>query len=310
MPKEALLQDAISERGRMAMIKEFGTKEDQKAWKEAGNEGFYEQFQDFLDKTDSINFWTYMALKIMDPDDALIDSDDGWREIAKVFLLPLLQLVVPLMIIYENLYNSDEGIDWSTNGICPAENKPFHRFIAAVFMLYSLWSLIDSFDYGGAVYLMQKAAFVYRHTGVGPSLWFCVGFFAQAFCGVVLILSLYLQMAVCTTVLDMCFACFGINFLLDVDDEWVSQKMYYKHCKSRKRLFRRWRDACNAGSAGHPRSWLRRNISWITRKSVKITKYTVACCGYFMCVFTVVCNYTPIAAWTTASSSDNDYDYS
>eukprot|EP00928_Gymnodinium_smaydae_P074192 TRINITY_DN57258_c0_g1_i1.p1 TRINITY_DN57258_c0_g1~~TRINITY_DN57258_c0_g1_i1.p1 ORF type:complete len:337 (+),score=59.34 TRINITY_DN57258_c0_g1_i1:134-1012(+) len=291
------------------MSKEFGCKADEKKWKEDGEYGEYDQFQDFLDKTDCINFWTYMALKIMDPNDSLVDSDDGWREIAKTFLLPLLQLVVPIMIMYENLYNSDEGIDWSTNGICPAENKPFNRVIAAVFMLYSLWSLIDSFDYGGGLYLMQKAAFVYKHTGVGPSLWFSIGFFAQAFCGIVLILSLYLQMSVCTTILDMCFACFGINFLLDVDDEWVSQKMYLKHCKTRKWLFRHWRDAQDAGSVTHSQGWFQRNSVVIARTVINLTKSTVAFCGYFMCVFTVACNYTPIAAWTTSSSSANDYDY-
>mmetsp|Transcript_51624 Transcript_51624/g.95564 ORF Transcript_51624/g.95564 Transcript_51624/m.95564 type:complete len:291 (+) Transcript_51624:44-916(+) len=286
MSSRELMGDELLKEVKKKLKKHFGTKEQDQAWK---NSGDYPELQDFLDDIDCFNTYTYFAFIIAHP--KLSIWHEPWRVKAKLIMLPILQFVVPVLILKEQL----RDYDWDESGVCPDQGNLTFRICGASFMLYSVWSVLEAVSAGCSRPLMRMASEYYQITGLFSGwILYAISFCVQVYCGIVLLFCLYFLMGSSTGIMDLCYNCFGINFLLDIDDEWVTTAMNNKGMKGAEAQFRNWRDAGGrtdteileaASSMRRPR----KHIVKVNRLFIRGAIYIVAFLGYGLTLFFFGC---------------------
>lgn len=283
-----MLTDVNSVKDKLA--ENYGTKEDDKKLK-AGEA--YPQMTEFMDKIDCINFYVFATLLL---ERQGLNAFKRWRFLAKVMFLPIIQVVVPILIMQASYGTEDD--DGYEIGICPNDPSTFHRFIGLAFMIYSVWGTIDGMMDGASTAIIEESCKYYKLTGIRPDWKFMVGYIVHVVISIVCLFTLYLTMAASTSVMSLCYNCFGITFLLGIDDEWVSGPQSERAMQMITMKFRFWRDIHQRqpkvleDSVGKDIQ-IRRRIVDAFRNFHKLSLYLVSFTGYSLALFFFGCD----AAW-------------
>merc|ERR1712054_287777 len=138
---------------------------------------------------------------------------------------------------------------FNVNGYCCNHINYVFRFTGFVTFMYSGWQIIDGCDDASSKFFLRRATAHWSLTGAPyafKEMWmFYVCFASQTICSLLLLVLTYIiYTSTCDTPLDLLMNCVAINFVLDVDAEWVTDKQQAMAQESAKFLFKRWRDAC------------------------------------------------------------------
>lgn len=221
----SLLQELNDSKERL--IEEFGTAEDDELDENP-------KLALLLDVCEEMDFYDYMALMRTDPTQGITRT----RTWVKMMLLPIIQLVLPLVLIQHEY----ELIDWEKESICPARKDLVYRGCGFIMMIYSVWQINESLDKPTSMFLTKFLIKRWSITGSSPDLWFACGFWVQWIGSIAIQVALYSLLRSTDRVLDMVKDCLALNFLLSVDNEWVDARHKEKGKKAAVRLFKALRD--------------------------------------------------------------------
>lgn len=213
----------------------MGTKDD-----DALGDDKNEKLQAYLEQIGDVNFYTYTALMVIDPDAGF----ETIRSQMKMVLLPMFQLLVPFGMSWFFFVTQDMIAD---NGWCSNHDGYIFRFTGFVTFLYSAWQIIDGAEDQAALFYLRQAVEHWALTGSTFSwraIWmFNVGIGSQQICSVLILVLTYITFTTqCDTPLDLLMNCVAVNFVLDVDAEWMGDKQQGKSADSAVCLFKYWRD--------------------------------------------------------------------
>jgi len=218
-----------------AIAEQYGTKEDDKLETNQKLDDFIEEFGD-------VNFYVCSTLLLLDP----VQEFETFRSQLKLVLLPLFQITVPFAMIWFFVVQKDMITD---NGYCCNHTNIIFRFTGFVTFMYSAWQIIDGSDDVASKFFMKKAAKQWALTGQGLSgsatLMFYLGHASQQICCMLLLVLTYIIYTTqCDTPLDLLMNCVAINFVLDIDTEWMDDGKQAKSKVAATYLFKTWRDEC------------------------------------------------------------------
>jgi hypothetical protein len=201
-----------------------------------------EKLKGFIEDIGDPNFYTCTTLLVLDP----TKEFDSIRANLKMFLLPMFQILVPFGMSWYFLV--DEQL-LAKNGVCCNNADKIFRFTGFVTFMYSGWQIIDGCDDASAKTLVAKSVKMWSLTGHSEDLKAAVMFYlsygSQQLCSFLLLVVTYvIYTSQCDTPLDLLMNCVAINFVLDVDSEWVDDSAKDKGKESAKWLFKHWRDRC------------------------------------------------------------------
>lgn len=198
------------------------------------------KLDEFLDTMKDLNFYDYLALMKVDPNQDI----ESWRSYAKMFMLPLMQCIAPVILILHRLPNGTIAFekDLGDQGICPNDDSITFRGLGLVLIVYSVWQIVDGALEGPTILLSQTSARHFATTSIFPRIYFTFGFWVQWFCGLTLMVALYVLLCSSDDPLDIVMNCVALNFLLDVDNEWVTGTNQAKGEKAAEYLFKDLRD--------------------------------------------------------------------
>jgi hypothetical protein len=220
---------------------DYGTAEDDKLDKNPKLDDFIETFGD-------ANFYTCMNLLVLDPNQEFASM----RSNLKMFFLPCFQILVPLGIVWFFLVE-EEMI--ATNGYCCDNSDLIFRFTGFVTFMYSGWQIIDGCDDASSKFFLKKSVNQWALTGqpiAFKATWmFVFAHGSQIACSTLLLIATYvIYTTQCDTPLDLLMNCVAINFVLDIDSEWMDAGKQDKSQKSAEFLFKTFRDACKDDEQG------------------------------------------------------------
>jgi hypothetical protein len=231
---------------------EFGSKADDKLENN-------HKIDAFLEEVGDITYYPCGVLLLLDP----CREFNSFRSKLKLFLLPSFQLLVPsgmlwYFLVYQDLFH--------TNGICVNETNKIFRFVGCVTFLYSGWQIIDGCDDAASKTLLHYSVRHWSLTGHGESLratfLFFLCNFSQQMCSLfILFLTYVIFTTQCDTPLDLLMNCVALNFVFDIDVEWMTDRMSADSKESAATLFKSWRDVCTYYEAD-VREQLTENERW------------------------------------------------
>lgn len=215
---------------------EFGTREDDKLDK---NDKLDEFLQFESDGT--VNFYICMVLLTLDPNQEF----ETWRSNFKMFLLPAFQILVPFGMCWYFLVQQDLFAD---QGFCCNHDNYIFRFTGFVTFMYSGWQIIDGCDDATAKFFVTKAVKQWCITGrsqdLKTSVMFYMAYVSQQLCSMLLLIVTYvIYTSQCDTPLDLLMNCVAINFVLDIDTEWMNDTRQAKSQASAQWWYKQNRDA-------------------------------------------------------------------
>jgi len=217
------------------LVEVFGTKEDDKLDKNP-------KLEDFIEGLGDCNYYTYISLVLLDPEMHLRSI----RGNLKMFLLPLFQLAVPFGMAWYRLVQKDM---WNKQGICCDDDSYIFRGVGFVTFMYSGWQIMDGAGDSSSKYLLKKAAEHWSLTGLkksrGAAWQFHLCYASQTVCALLLLIVTYTIYNTSDTPLDLLMNCVAINFVLDIDTEWMNGSRQKRSKEAARLLFKRWRDACD-----------------------------------------------------------------
>jgi len=220
---------------------DYGTAEDDKLEKN-------QKLDDFIDGFGDVNFYVCTSLLVLDPNQEF----ESFRSNLKMFLLPCFQILVPFGMIWYFVVQKDMIND---NGYCCNHSNFIFRFTGFVTFMYSGWQIIDGCDDEPSKFFMKKAVNQWALTGQpfsSKAAWmFFLGHTSQQICCMLLLVLTYIIYTTqCDTPLDLLMNCVAVNFVLDIDTEWMDSGKQAKSKASATYLFKYWRDECSSNEAG------------------------------------------------------------
>lgn len=213
----------------------FGTKSDDREEKN-------DLLDTFIEEAGDVNFYSYSTLMLLDESPG---SDvASYRSIAKLVLLPCFQVLVPLFMIWYFIVEKDLFGD---QGYCCNHTNIIFRGTGFVAFTYSGWQIIDGDNDPSAKFFLKHSARQYAITG-GRLAWkgtwmFFLGNLTQQLCSTFLLILTYIVFtSQCDTPLDLLMNCVAINFVLDIDIEWMNESQQAKSQSSAQVIWKAWRD--------------------------------------------------------------------
>lgn len=217
------------------LAEEFGTAKDDRL-------DTNETLEEFMNRAGSINFYTYTALMVLDPDEKF----EHWRSYFKVFLLPAIQILVPLGACWYFIVEKELV---KNHGYCVNHSNIIFRSTGFFTFIYSAWQIIDGREDETAKFFLMKAVQQYSLTGRSTDLkeawFFWLGDLSQQLCAFFLALLCWVvYVSQSDTPLDLMMNCVAVNFVLDIDSQWISEGQQLRSKTLAKNLFKRYRDVC------------------------------------------------------------------
>lgn len=205
-----------------------------------------EKLQSWIDEFGDVNFYTCMTLLILSPEDF-----KSCRSQLKMFLLPAFQILVPFGMVWYFLVEKQMIVD---NGYCCDHDNIIFRFTGFVTFMYSAWQIIDGCSDASSMFFVNKAVEVWSMTGnklAFKATWmFYLCYLSQQACSMLLLIVTYvIYTSQCDTPLDLLMNCVAVNFVLDIDSEWMDSGKQDMSVKAASFLFREWRDMCTKNEA-------------------------------------------------------------
>lgn len=282
MHKELLRSDEFDAVAN-ALADEFGTADDDKLEKN-------DKLDAFLEEVGSVNFYVCTILLILDPKQEFT----SFRSNAKMFLLPVFQIGVPFGMCW---YFLVEEALIENNGYCCNHSNFIFRLTGFVTFMYSGWQIIDGCDDASSKLFLQKAVEQWALTGRGSNftaMWmFYLAHMSQQLCSLLLLIVTYLiYTSQCDTPLDLLMNCVAVNFVLDIDSEWMGDNLLKKAKQGSIFLYKEWRDVC-AENATEVKNSLR-NLRAIRSSAPRVVKNV---CKAGDCAI-IVAAYVLVFAWT------------
>jgi len=236
----ALLGSTNFEAVRASLVEEFGTKDDDKVDAD-GNEK-NQKIDDYIDEMGEVNYYTCAALLTLDPNQEFV----SFRGKLMVVLLPCFQILVPIGMIYYFIVEKDMLAD---NGFCCNHGNYIFRFTGFVTFMYSGWQIIDGCDDASSKFWLKRAVTHWSKTGdrngLKEVLLFYMCYASQTLCSLLLLIVTYVVFTnQCDTPLDLLMNCVAINFVLDIDSEWMDDKKQGRSVTAARFIFKQWRDEC------------------------------------------------------------------
>lgn len=230
---------------KLLLIEKYGTAEDDKLEKN-------EKLDAFIEDMGDVNFYVYTSLLVLDPNQEF----ETYRSILKMILLPLFQMAVPFGMLWYFIVQKDMIND---NGYCCNHTNPIFRFTGFVTFMYSGWQIIDGCDDAPSKFFMKKAVHQWERAGCArdfKATWmFFVGHTTQQVCCVLLMFLTYIIYTTqCDTPLDLLMNCVAVNFVLDIDTEWMDDSKQEKSVAAATWYFKQMRDVCKDNEAEVRRS--------------------------------------------------------
>lgn len=265
------------------LVEVFGTKEDDKLEKNPKLEAFVEGLG-------KVNYYTYISLVTLDPEMHI----RSLRGNAKMLLLPMFQLLVPFGMAWYRLVQKDM---WNNAGICCDDDSYIFRGVGFVTFLYSAWQIMDGAGDSSSKYLLEGAARHWSLTGLkksrGEALQFYLCYASQTLCALLLLVVTYTIYNTSDTPLDLLMNCVAINFVLDIDSEWMNGSRQKRSREAARLLFKRWRDACGdeleVKKSIRNHKWSRRNVGAAGKLMCKYGNNLVVVLGYAIVVGWTFC---------------------
>jgi len=232
---DAKLLDDELEQMKKVLEDKYGTADDDK--KETN-----EKLDAFIEEMGDVNFYVYTTLLVLDPNQEF----ETWRSVAKMILLPLFQMAVPFGMLWYFIVQKDMISD---NGYCCNHTNPIFRFTGFVTFMYSGWQIIDGCDDAPSKFFMRKAAHHWQRFGLARDFKAAVLFFVghttqQVCCVLILYLTYIIYTTQCDTPLDLLMNCVAVNFVLDIDTEWMDDSKQAKSVLAATWYFKSMRDVC------------------------------------------------------------------
>lgn len=249
------------------------------------------KLKDFIDGYGDVNFYTYATLLYLDDSEG--STFGGLRSYAKIILLPCFQVLVPLGMLWYYLVEKDSFAD----GYCSADGSLIYRGTGLIAFMYSAWQIIDGCYDESARYFLQTSSRMYAMTG-GQKAWegmwlFYLGNLTQQICSIcILVMTFVLFNQPDNTPLDLLMNCVAINFVLDIDSEWMDSGKQVKSTDSSVVVYKYWRDICEDYEA-EVKSNMNYNHDWRRRAPVVLDNVREGTCN-FVWVFA----YCLVSCWT------------
>jgi len=273
-----------------ALADTFGSKEDDKLCDDGSEKN--DKVDAYIEELGDCNYYTCMALLMIDPDQGF----ETFRGNAKMFLLPAFQILVPAGMCYYFLVTHDM---FSDNGYCCNHANYVFRFTGFVTFMYSGWQIIDGCDDASSKFFLKRATAHWSLTGspyAFKEMWmFYLCYLSQTVCSLLLLIVTYIIYTnQSDTPLDLLMNCVAVNFVLDIDAEWMSDKQQEKSQNAAKFLFKRWRDACidqpDVVKAGMQKNRsLRRQAPMLMKNVYKLGDFLVTVLVYLFVVGWTFC---------------------
>lgn len=212
----------------------FGSKENE------------EKKQDTLDKfiedIGDVNYYTAAALLVLDDSEG--SNFRSLRDQAKLVLLPCFQILIPLGLVW---FFVVEKRLIENHGLCHNNDNFIFRVTGSVAYVYSAWQIIDGMSEPSSDFLMQWASKAFAISG-SDGCWRAMKFFwmcslTQQLCSFLLLLATYIVFTSASdTPIDLIMNCVALNFVLDVDSEWMDDDSSNAAKQSATVLFQNWHD--------------------------------------------------------------------
>jgi hypothetical protein len=201
-----------------------------------------EKLDSFLEEFGESNYYTCTILMIIDPNQEF----ESMRSNLKMFLLPMFQILIPAGMVWYFLIKEEL---FANNGYCCNETNYIFRFTGFVTFMYSGWQIIDGSDDSSSGFFLTKSVRQWSRTGQPADLkmtvMFYLGYVSQQLCCILLLIVTYvIYTSQCDTPLDLLMNCVAINFVLDIDSEWMSDAQQQRAATGAKYVFKTWRDVC------------------------------------------------------------------
>lgn len=270
------------------LLTTFGSKEDDKLCDDKTEKN--ERIDAYIEELGDCNYYVCVALLMLDP----IQNFDSFRGNAKMFLLPAFQILVPFGMIWYFLVVHDMFND---NGFCCNHENYIFRFTGFVTFMYSGWQIIDGCDDASSKFFLRRAIAHWSLTGAPYALkeacLFYLCYLSQTICSLLLLVVTYIIYTnQSDTPLDLLMNCVAVNFVLDIDAEWMGDRQQRKSQEAAKFLYKRWRDAC-VDCPDCVREGLQRNQG-LRRKAPAIFR----CIMGFGDVLITLLTYMMVLGWT------------
>jgi len=288
-----LLGGATFEQARTALEETFGTKDDDKVGPDnAVQNDYIDAYLEELDEGGGCNYYTCIALFLLDPNQKF----ETFRGNAKMFLLPAFQILVPFSMCW---YFIVQKAMIAENGYCCNHDNYIFRFTGFITFMYSGWQIIDGCDDASSKFFLKRAVAHWSLTGTSYSVseifMFYMCYLSQTLCSLLLLIVTYIiYTSTSDTPLDLLMNCVAINFVLDIDTEWMTDKQQGKCQNAAKFLFKRWRDACvQEDTVDIVKEGIRKN-HWLRRHAPDIMKAVMHIGDWVVTILT----YVLVTGWT------------
>jgi len=237
---DAKLLDDEFEQVKKTLEEKYGTAEDDKLETN-------EKLDAFIEEMGDANFYVYTTLLVLDPNQEF----ETVRSVLKMILLPLFQMFVPFGMLWYFIVQKDMIND---NGYCCNHTNPIFRFTGFVTFMYSGWQIIDGCDDAASKFLMKKAAHQWQRAGMARDFKATWMFFVshttqQVCCILILYLTYIIYTTQCDTPLDLLMNCVAVNFVLDIDTEWMDDSKQAKSVVAATWYFKQMRDVLKDNEA-------------------------------------------------------------
>lgn len=277
-------------KARASLEEKFGSKDDDKVGENGAEKN--DKIDDYIEELGDCNYYTCIALLKLDPNQAF----ESFRGNAKMFLLPAFQILVPFGMCWYFLVQ--KGM-FSENGYCCNHENYIFRFTGFVTFMYSGWQIIDGCDDASSKFFLKRAVAHWSLTGSSDAAWealyFYMCYLSQTLCSFLLLIVTYIIYTnQSDTPLDLLMNCVAVNFVLDIDAEWMGDTQQTKCQAAATFLFKRWRDACvDVDTSEKVREGIKKN-QMLRRIAPKLVKFIMHFGDWFVTLLT----YTLVVGWT------------
>lgn len=257
----------------------------EKLVEEFGGDGNDEKLNSFLADIEDMNFYDYSALMWADPQQGF----ETFRSEFKILLLPMMQIAIPILLMVNKYKSLDE------HGLCPDNHEWSFRMIAGITYVYSVWQIADGIHEGPTLMLIRLAARHFRITGNKLNMSFSLGFVLQAICGILLEACLFLLFCSSDDPMDLVMNCVALNFLLDIDTEWINDRQKAKGLKAAAWLWSDWRKHAqeNKEMVEHrakKKKTLRKIVVPLVDKIISVVSNVILFLGYVLALYLFGCD--------------------
>jgi hypothetical protein len=280
MPEDSL--PGTLEQVQAALARDMGTEADDEDGVPQNDD--YKKFAELMQ---GANYYDYIFMMAADPK-SRIETIRGYL---KAILLPLVQIGAPIVL---TMYSYQE-YHWEKNGICPDQDTLGYRLTGFIMIIYSSWQIEDNIGGEPSLELACRSARHFNLTAMPFNHKYQLGFWAQWLCGLFLQITLYMLMASTSNPLNIVVNCVALNFLLDIDNEWVGDKQKAKIDKATAFMYKRWRNSGKTHFAIIEKElpkqsrWRRMHAEAMIQNGTKFAKVGVSLLGYFVAFFFGLC---------------------